>query len=48
MLSILYKLAHDKIYSETCVTSKDSDKNIYPPSEAVILVYYPHAFLKRL
>ena len=31
--------AHDKIYNLTCVTSKDSDQPVYPPSTARALIY---------
>ena len=27
-----YEPAHNKIYNKTCVTSKDSDQHIHPPS----------------
>ena len=31
--------AHDKIYNKTCVTSKDSDQPIHPPSIVRVLVH---------
>ena len=31
--------AHDKTYNKTCVTSKDSDQPVHPPSMAKIFVY---------
>ena len=34
-----YEPAHDKNYSKTCVTSKDSDQPVHPPSMARVLVY---------
>ena len=30
--------AHDKTYNKTCVTSKDSDQPVHPPSMARVLV----------
>ena len=30
----LFEPAHDKAYNKTCVTSKDSDQYVYPPSAA--------------
>ena len=29
--------AHDKTYNKTCVTSKDSDQSVYPPSTAMVI-----------
>ena len=34
-----YEQAHDKTYNKTCVTSKDSDQPVQPPSMATNLVY---------
>ena len=31
--------AHDKTYNKTCVTSKDSDLPVHPPSVTKVLVY---------
>ena len=31
--------AHDKTYNKTCVTSKDSDQPVHPPSMARVPVY---------
>ena len=31
--------AHDKTYSKTCVTGKDSDQPVNPPSIARVLVH---------
>ena len=33
------ELAHDKTYNKTCVTSKDSDQPVHPPSMARVLIY---------
>ena len=30
---------HDKTYNKTCVTSKDSDQSVHPPSMARVLIY---------
>ena len=35
----MFKPAHDKNYSKTCVTSKDSDRPVHPPIMARVLVY---------
>ena len=35
----IYEPARDKIYNNTCVTSKDSDQRIQPPSMAKVLIY---------
>ena len=37
--SIIIRPAHDKTYNKTCVTRKDSDQPIRPPSMARVLVY---------
>ena len=31
--------AHDKTYNKTCVTGKDSDQPVHPPSMARVLIY---------
>ena len=31
---------HDKTYNKTCVTSKDSDQPVHPPSVARLLFYF--------
>ena len=33
------ELAHDKAYNKTCMTSKDSDQPVHPPSKAMVLTY---------
>ena len=44
LLSINYiKLAHNKTYIYTCVTSKDSDQPVHPPSMVLV-----HPFLDSL
>ena len=35
----IYEQAHGKTYDKTCVTSKDSDQPVRPPSLASVLVY---------
>ena len=35
----LNEQVHDKTYNKTCVTSKDSDQPVHPPSMARVLVY---------
>ena len=30
---------HDKTYNTTCVSSKDSDQSVHPPSMARVFVY---------
>ena len=35
----LNKPAHDKTYNQACMTSKDSDKPVHPPSMARVLFY---------
>ena len=35
----LYEPANDKTYNKTCMTSKDSDQPVHPPSMAKIFVY---------
>ena len=32
-------MSHDKTYNKNCVTSKDSDQPVHPPSMAKVLVY---------
>ena len=32
-----YEPAHDKPYNKTCVTRKDSDQPVHPPSMAMVL-----------
>ena len=34
-----FEPAHDKIYSKTCLTSKDSDQHVHPTSMARVLVH---------
>ena len=34
----IYEPAHNKTYSKTCETSKDSDQPVHPPSMARVLV----------
>ena len=36
---VLFEPAHNKTYSKTCVTSKDSDQPVHSPSIARVLVY---------
>ena len=36
---IIFRPADDKTYNKTCVTSKDSDQPVHPPSMARVLVY---------
>ena len=36
---IPYETVHDKTYNKTCVTSKDLDQPVHPPSKARVLVY---------
>ena len=36
---IIYEPAHSKTYNKICVTSKDSDQPVFPPSMARVLVY---------
>ena len=38
-LENMFETAQDKTYNKTCVTSKDSDQPIYPPSIARVLFY---------
>ena len=38
-VTIRVESAHDKTYNKTCVTSKDSDQPVHPPSMARKLVY---------
>ena len=35
----IFKPAYDKTYNEICVTSKDSDQPVHPPSMARVLVH---------
>ena len=35
----IYESAHGKIFNTTCVTSKDSDPTVQPPSMARVLIY---------
>ena len=35
----IYEPTRDKTYNKTCVTSKDSDQSVYPPSMARVLVH---------
>ena len=37
--TIIKETAHDKTYNETCVTNKDSDQPVHPPSMTRVLVY---------
>ena len=37
--SMQHEPAHDETYSKTCLTSKDSDQPVHPPSMARVLVY---------
>ena len=30
---------YDKTYNKTCVTSKDSDQSVHPPSMAMVLMF---------
>ena len=39
VICIPIKLAHDKTYNKTCVTSKDSDRPVYPSSTARVRDY---------
>ena len=36
---IVYEPAHDKAYNKICLTSKDSDQLVHPPSMARVIVY---------
>ena len=36
---IIYEPAHDKTFKKTCVTNKDSDQPVNPPSMAKVLLY---------
>ena len=38
-LFIWYEPAHDKTYNKTCVTSKNSDQPVRPPSMPRVLIY---------
>ena len=38
-ISCVNEPAHDKTYNKTCVTGKDSDKPVHPPSMARVLVH---------
>ena len=37
--NIIIEPAHDRAYNKTCVTSKDSDQPVHPPSKARVLDY---------
>ena len=39
VIKFCYEPAHDKTYNKTCVTSKDSDQPVHPPSMPMVLVY---------
>ena len=36
---LLYEPTYDKTYNKKCVTNKDSDQPVHPPSTARALVY---------
>ena len=36
---MLFEPAHDKTYSKTCVTSKDSDQPVHPPGIARVFIH---------
>ena len=38
-MKIISEPAHDKTYNKTCMTSKDSNQLVHPPSMAMVLVY---------
>ena len=38
-MNVLIESAHNKTYNKTCVTSKDSDQPVHPPSMARVLIY---------
>ena len=35
----IFELGHDKTYNKTCVTNKNSDQSVHPPSMVGVLVY---------
>ena len=37
--NLIFESAQDKTYNKTCVTSKDTDQPVHPPSMARVLVY---------
>ena len=45
---IIFEPAHNKTYNESCVSSKDSDQLVHPPSMASILVYLSLDSLKGI
>ena len=40
--------AQDKTYNKTCMTSKDSDQPVHPPSMAKVLIYLSLASLEAV